>query len=282
MALSFGLFQRSPGPPQAKKSTTTTPRQITPLCATPTLGYMTTNHKTRPRIETAARLHCAAPLLRHTSRAASSSGLRRMHRQIGAAYPSIADEQNTVQTIENNHSRYALSVNFLRPSDATKFFALAFSAPSSRFLQRRVFEAAKHRSAAIQEWFLGGRSSGSCLATSVFFSARFDRTMNRANQPHPKNHQEWVPHPRFAGWVFSKRPGKQSHWASLLGGRSFSSDITAGAKRPPLAAPLPRASALLRDAYHHPSQPKRQRPAPGFSLPASSLKPPASRFFHAA
>jgi hypothetical protein len=35
-----------------------------------------------------------------------------MHRPTRAPYPSIADEQNTAQMIENNQSRYTLSVNF--------------------------------------------------------------------------------------------------------------------------------------------------------------------------
>jgi hypothetical protein len=100
--------------PSPQKSTTTTPRQTAPLCATPNLGYMTTNHKTRP-IQPAVGLDAATPSLGHTSRATSSPSLRRMHRQARAAYPSIADEQNTTQMIENNQSRYTLSVNFFEP-----------------------------------------------------------------------------------------------------------------------------------------------------------------------
>jgi len=36
-----------------------------------------------------------------------------MRRKTKPSHPSISDERNTMQMIENNHSRYALSVNFL-------------------------------------------------------------------------------------------------------------------------------------------------------------------------
>jgi len=64
----------------------------------------------------------ANPLLGRTSRAAYSPGFRRMHRKTGAAYPSIADEQNTAYMIENKQSRYTLSVNF-SSSAQTGFFS---------------------------------------------------------------------------------------------------------------------------------------------------------------
>jgi hypothetical protein len=90
---------------------------------------MTTNHKARPRgVQASAGLGYATQLPGRTSRAASSPGLRRMHRQTRAAYPSIEDEQNTPQIIENNQSRYALSVNFFsiaRP----RFSNRQFNAP---------------------------------------------------------------------------------------------------------------------------------------------------------